>query len=185
MTNSFDPKPDYQWNDISLYKARSAPADQAEATRPPIDLTRLKVILAKLNVEQLKEILDGLPEYKRLMSLKQGSKYEGNVVQQNSSVENTEPDRRNTETDRRKSRRLQKLLSAKISTNELMSATDCVIRNQSESGCGISVNSTIGVPHHFKLHILNGNIKRECEVIWRQSNMIGVRYLDGSDSNVN
>ncbi|PLX41061.1 MAG: pilus assembly protein PilZ, partial [Hyphomicrobiales bacterium] len=61
--------------------------------------------------------------------------------------------------------------------NNRMSVNDCQVRDMSETGCKIKMDSLIGVPNYFTLHILNGDVKHECEVVWRKADMMGVKYL--------
>jgi len=59
----------------------------------------------------------------------------------------------------------------------LTSVIDCVIRNMSETGAQLSVESPIGIPDCFALLIKPGRIKRDCRVTWRKANRIGVRFV--------
>ena len=55
-------------------------------------------------------------------------------------------------------------------------AIDCVVRNLSESGAALRVESQIGIPNRFNLVIQLENYHRPCEVVWRQEKQIGVRF---------
>ncbi len=55
-------------------------------------------------------------------------------------------------------------------------AFDCTIRNMSEKGALLVVN-TIGIPDEFTLVIKPEMIKRPCRVAWRSADKIGVRFV--------
>ena len=56
-------------------------------------------------------------------------------------------------------------------------AIDCVIRNMSETGAALEVDSPIGIPDDFALLIKPETIMRNCHVIWRTAKRIGVRFV--------
>jgi hypothetical protein len=56
-------------------------------------------------------------------------------------------------------------------------AVDCVIRNMSETGALLAVDSAIGIPEDFTLLIKPELIKRNCRVMWRSANRIGVAFV--------
>jgi hypothetical protein len=56
-------------------------------------------------------------------------------------------------------------------------AVDCVIRNMSDTGVLLAVQSTIGIPDEFTLLIKPELIKRACRVAWRKVNRIGVQFV--------
>lgn len=55
-------------------------------------------------------------------------------------------------------------------------AVECIIRNMSESGALLAVNSA-GIPDKFTLLIKPEMRKRDCQVIWRSTDKLGVRFL--------
>jgi hypothetical protein len=57
---------------------------------------------------------------------------------------------------------------------------DCVIRNLSETGAALDVQSPIGIPDDFTLFVNQEETKRSCHVAWRSTNRIGVRFLKSS-----
>jgi hypothetical protein len=59
------------------------------------------------------------------------------------------------------------------------SAIDCVIRNLSETGAALEVESQAGIPDSFTLLIKPERIKRDCQVAWRSGKRIGVRFGKG------
>jgi hypothetical protein len=56
-------------------------------------------------------------------------------------------------------------------------AIDCVIRNKSQSGAQLAVESPAGIPDEFKLLIKPELIKRNCRVAWRKADRIGVQFV--------
>ena len=55
-------------------------------------------------------------------------------------------------------------------------AVDCVIRNMSETGAGLEVESPVGIPDEFRLLIKPEFLKRNCRVVWRSAKRIGVEF---------
>ena len=53
---------------------------------------------------------------------------------------------------------------------------DCIIRNISDAGAAIDV-PPVGIPDTFTLLIKPELRKRDCQVIWRSSSRIGVRFI--------
>ena len=60
-------------------------------------------------------------------------------------------------------------------------AIDCIIRNMSETGAALEVESAVGIPDEFTLLIKPEFVKRNCRVAWRLAKRIGVQsiYLSG------
>jgi PilZ domain len=55
---------------------------------------------------------------------------------------------------------------------------NCVIRNLSEGGACLSVESPIGIPDNFTLLFDSGEASKTCQVIWRKPKQIGVTFRD-------
>ena len=53
---------------------------------------------------------------------------------------------------------------------------ECIIRNMSETGAALEVESQAGIPDSFTLLIKPERIKRDCQVAWRSGKRIGVRF---------
>ena len=51
------------------------------------------------------------------------------------------------------------------------------VRNISESGAMLQVESIIGIPDEFTLFIETDGFKRTCQIVWRQPTKLGVRFL--------
>ena len=56
-------------------------------------------------------------------------------------------------------------------------AIDCTIRNISETGAALEVKSPVGIPDEFTLLIKPELLKRNCRVVWRLANRIGVHFV--------
>ena len=53
---------------------------------------------------------------------------------------------------------------------------DCTVRNLSDTGAALSVESPIGIPKEFNLVIVADQISRRCRVVWRKENRIGITF---------
>ena len=76
----------------------------------------------------------------------------------------------------RQSPRLRTLKGGSI-TFGFTTAIDCIIRNLSETGACLEVESPVGIPDDFTVLIRPEIIKRNCRVIWRHAKRIGVRFV--------
>ena len=56
-------------------------------------------------------------------------------------------------------------------------AIDCTVRNLSETGAALSVESPVGIPSEFNLIVAADKVKRGCKVAWRKENRIGISFL--------
>lgn len=72
--------------------------------------------------------------------------------------------------------RTKNLRVAKIIYNQDSSVTNCEIRDISDTGCRVTVASTVGIPDRFTLQIPNEHVKRTCSVAWRKSGMMGLKF---------
>ena len=77
--------------------------------------------------------------------------------------------------DRRPSLRKRVLKGGKIRFGRA-SAIDCMIRNLSEKGACLLVESPIGIPETFQLQIANESVIWKCRVAWRKEKLIGVEF---------
>lgn len=55
-------------------------------------------------------------------------------------------------------------------------AIDCTVRNLSDTGAALSVESPVGIPAEFNLVIVSDNVNRRCRVVWRKDNRIGITF---------
>jgi hypothetical protein len=51
------------------------------------------------------------------------------------------------------------------------------VKNLSESGAMIEVGTVFGIPDEFTLVIEAAHFARECKVVWRKPNRIGVHFV--------
>ena len=54
---------------------------------------------------------------------------------------------------------------------------DSIVKNLSDTGALLQVESIVGIPDQFTLFIESDNLKRECQVVWRQPTKLGIRFL--------
>ena len=54
----------------------------------------------------------------------------------------------------------------------------CIIRNLSETGASLEVKSQRGIPDAFWLMINRELTKRDCRVMWRGVNRMGVSFVE-------
>lgn len=81
--------------------------------------------------------------------------------------------------EKRRTPRRRALKGGQISFRERSAAIDCTIRDVSETGARLIVESPIGVPENFDL-VQVGATARFCRVVWRKATQIGIEFLDGA-----
>lgn len=155
--------------------AASQPLDasQPAASDVPsqIDLTTLQTALTTLDDDRLLMVLVHLPAYQLARALECLLKPVGAASCVPQAQSESAP------ADNRGADRARVLRAGKIIYHNKMSVSDCSIRDLSSSGCRVVLESLAGIPDHFTLHILTGDSRHECEVAWRKSNMMGVRFI--------
>ena len=52
----------------------------------------------------------------------------------------------------------------------------CTVRNISDTGAAIEVESPLYIPDRFKLIVQTDNLNRSCHVVWRKERRIGVAF---------
>ena len=55
-------------------------------------------------------------------------------------------------------------------------AIDCTVRNLSDTGAALSVESPVGIPSEFNLIVAADQVSRACRVVWRKENRIGITF---------
>jgi len=75
--------------------------------------------------------------------------------------------------DRRSAIRRRAFKQARIGFHELSAAIDCVIRDASDTGLRLLVESPIGVPDCFYV-VREGQPARKCRIVWRRASGLGV-----------
>ena len=79
--------------------------------------------------------------------------------------------------DRRKHSRLRTLKAGKIIFNRRLNVIDCIIRNMSDGGACIQVDSPDWLPAKFELMVPLDGWKRACQLQWKSVDRVGVAYL--------
>jgi hypothetical protein len=72
--------------------------------------------------------------------------------------------------------RRRTLKSGKIVFNGGASVIDCTIRDLSQSGARLLVESVLGIPDQFTLEAM-GREPLACTVVWRLASSVGVSFL--------
>lgn len=78
---------------------------------------------------------------------------------------------------RRSQRRQRVLKGGTIIFNGGNSTIDCVVRDLSETGARLRVESVIGVPNEFELRVSDGRSWR-CRMRWRSNTECGVEFQE-------
>jgi hypothetical protein len=78
--------------------------------------------------------------------------------------------------DRRQVQRTRVLKNAKIILNNSSSLCDCTVVNLTNMGSCIQMASAAGIPGSFALSFDRALSTRECRVIWRSDNKLGVSF---------
>jgi hypothetical protein len=78
--------------------------------------------------------------------------------------------------ERRKLTRTRVLKGAKMLLGK-SSVIDCVARDLTNSGAGLQVPNTSGLPDTLNLSLDAGHSIRPCRLVWRKLNKTGVEFL--------
>ena len=54
---------------------------------------------------------------------------------------------------------------------------ECLVCNLSESGAAIEIRGAIGVPESFNLTVNSEAINKNCRVVWRKYQRLGVTFI--------
>ncbi|MBV9246986.1 MAG: PAS-domain containing protein [Methylobacteriaceae bacterium] len=82
--------------------------------------------------------------------------------------------------ERRRAQRVRALRSAKIIFNNRQSVIDCAIRNLSDEGGCLQLQSQAGVPDVFDLRVDGEKRVRPCHLIWQSRDKVGISFHDVS-----
>jgi hypothetical protein len=55
-------------------------------------------------------------------------------------------------------------------------AIDCTVRNISQTGAALGVESSLGIPASFTLVIEADHSSQQCRIVWRKEKQIGVVF---------
>ena len=78
--------------------------------------------------------------------------------------------------ERRQVQRGRTLKSGKILVHAHTSLVDCTVRNLSSKGALLVVASLVGIPEKFDLLLHATGEHRQCHVIWRGKDRLGVEF---------
>lgn len=84
------------------------------------------------------------------------------------------------EQDRRNAARRRVFKGAIIVFQDRASTIDCLVRDLSDRGARLKVESPIGIPDSFDL-VLEAATVRNCRVTWRKASQIGVEFRETLD----
>lgn len=76
--------------------------------------------------------------------------------------------------ERRLASRRRTLFSGKIIFNQQSSVFTCIVRNISDAGACLEIESPVGIPDQFELLVEGAGIRADYRVIWRHGKRIGV-----------
>lgn len=80
-------------------------------------------------------------------------------------------------TDQRNEQRHRTLKGGYIVFNDGRSTIECVVRNLSEGGAQLIVESLIGIPDNFVLQLKGGSTAK-ATIAWKRGTTIGIRFDD-------
>lgn len=81
------------------------------------------------------------------------------------------------EENKRRAVRHRVLKEGKIVLNNNWSVVDCCVRDISETGARLRCKDQAAVPTEFRLVLTGDNTLRECCVVWRRDDFIGVQFM--------
>lgn len=79
--------------------------------------------------------------------------------------------------DGRVAPRRRVLKAAVVASNDRHLTIDCMVRDLSETGARLRIDSSLTVPDTFELIIDIDGLEADCQVVWRAKNEAGVRFL--------
>jgi len=83
----------------------------------------------------------------------------------------------------RKYQRRRSYLGARIFFDHSPSTFDCLVKNFSDTGAQINIETVWDLPETFRLHIAKFNMSYECQTKWKTHNKLGVSYSSSTWSN--
>jgi hypothetical protein len=78
---------------------------------------------------------------------------------------------------KRHAQRQRTLRAAKAVYNNRSCVVNCQIRDISNAGCKILISNSASLPKHFELQIAGIPETRLCEIRWRKTSEIGVKFI--------
>ena len=92
--------------------------------------------------------------------------------------------RETTMQERRSFPRGRTYLGGQVAFNGRCSVFNCVVRNMSQNGARIAIESTATVPREFDLMVQQKGESRRARIIWRDDREIGVAFCDHDASKI-
>lgn len=80
--------------------------------------------------------------------------------------------------DKRRSDRRRTYKGGRIFFNHDRSVIDCTVKNFSQGGALLFVESAIGIPSEFNLVVNSDNVSKACRAIWKTETQIGVAFVE-------
>jgi len=99
----------------------------------------------------------------------------GGTVVQFSAVGNTL--RKETPDDARASPRRRVLKAGIAASNDRHITVACTVRDISDTGVRLRVDSSLTIPDTFELIIEMDGLEANCTVVWRKGNEVGARFV--------
>lgn len=81
------------------------------------------------------------------------------------------------ETDRRRSHRRRTLKEGRVVSNDHSTVFDCLIRDMSEGGARLKLETTQEIPDEFYLYIVHLRRRAKVEVRWRTGDTLGIEFM--------
>ena len=78
--------------------------------------------------------------------------------------------------EQREHPRHRTLKAGQIVFNDRFSVISCTVRNLSDAGACLQVETSVGIPDCFDLTIEPNGWSRTCDVAWRSEHRIGVAF---------
>ena len=78
--------------------------------------------------------------------------------------------------DARRASRRRTLLGAKIMFSDKETVFDCTLRNLSEGGAKLQIESIVGISRNFHIQIPSLDERHQCVVVWNSMNELGIRF---------
>jgi PilZ domain-containing protein len=83
-----------------------------------------------------------------------------------------------TQVNRRGERRQRVYKQARIIFNNGYAVFDCIVRNISDGGAMLEMETLLGIPRAFQIVLDHDARARPCRVVWRTERRMGVAFAD-------
>jgi hypothetical protein len=70
----------------------------------------------------------------------------------------------------------QRILKTGTISFDRAAGINCIVRNVSETGALLEIESPVGIPNIFTLVIAKDEVQRPCHVVWRSARRIGIGF---------